>query len=366
MNIERKKFTNKYPNIRINQQEIGINFPTYFIADIGANHDGDINRAKDLICLAKESGADAAKFQHFKASTIVNDKGFKNLEGVQSHQSNWNKSVYEVYEDASIDLTWTEELKKTCDENDIEFMTSPYDIDLLHRLNPFINAIKIGSGDITWHNLLREASLLQKPLLLATGASTLSEVIKAVEVVQDNCSELILFQCNTNYTGNNDNFKYINLNVLKTYSTLFPNLILGLSDHTPGHSTVLGAISLGACVIEKHFTDSKNRVGPDHSFALDPNEWKEMIERSRELELALGSQHKNIEFNEKETVILQRRSLFYNKPLAKGSIITDEDLIPLRPSPKNGLQPYEDHLVIGKKLNTSVDANQPVSLNDYE
>ena len=245
-------------------------------------------------------------------------------------------------------------------------MTSPYDIELLHKLNPFVNAIKIGSGDITWHHLLREASLLEKPLLLATGASTLNDVINAVKVIQENCSELILLQCNTNYTGSEENFKYINLNVLKTYSLLFPNLILGLSDHTPGHSTVLGAISLGASVIEKHFTDSKERQGPDHSFALNPKEWKEMVERSRELKLALGSSHKLIEDNEKETVILQRRSLFYNRSIKKGSTISEKDLISLRPSPKDGLQPYEDHLIIGKKLKASVEENQLVSMNDYE
>ena len=365
--ITNKDSISKFSNsVSIGQRIIGKNLPTYFIADIGANHDGDINRAKDLICLAKEMGAVAAKFQHFKASTIVNDKGFKNLKGLKSHQSSWDKSVYEVYEDASIELAWTEELKKTCVENDIEFLTSPYDIDLLYKLNTFINAVKIGSGDITWHHLLREASQLQKPILLATGASNLDEVVKAVEVIQEHSSEIILMQCNTNYTGSKDNFKYINLNVLKTYSLLFPDLILGLSDHTPGHSTVLGAISLGACVIEKHFTDSKERIGPDHAFALDPSEWKEMVERSKELELALGLPHKNVETNETQTVILQRRSLYYKSSISKGSIISDTDLIPLRPAPEGSLKPHESHLAVGRTLKTDVEINQLVSIDDYE
>lgn len=352
--------------LHIGSRSIGVNYPTYFIADIGANHDGNLSRAKDLIYLAKEAGADAAKFQHFQASTIVNDCGFRKLEGIQSHQSGWSKSVYEIYEDASINLDWTNELKKTCDEAGIEFMTSPYDIDLLHKINPFVNTIKIGSGDITWHHLLSEISKLNKPVILATGASTLAEVIEAVEKIYANNDKIILMQCNTNYTGSLENFQYINLNVLKTYSTLFPNLTLGLSDHTPGHSTVLGAIALGASVIEKHFTDSKKREGPDHSFALDPYEWREMVSRSRELELALGSQHKKIEPNEKETVILQRRSLFYSRNIKKGATLSADDLIPLRPAPKNSLEPYKDHLVIGQKLKVNVNKHQSVSLKDYE
>ena len=129
----------------------------------------------------------------------------------------------------------------------------------------------------------------------------------AVDMIMSNNSNIALMQCNTNYTGNIDNFNYINLNVLKQFKKIYPKLILGLSDHTPYHSTVLGAISLGARIIEKHFTDDNSRVGPDHSFSMNPVAWKEMIERSRELENALGDGFKKIEDNEKETTIIQRR-----------------------------------------------------------
>ena len=291
--------------MEINKKKIGLGYPTYFIADVGANHDGDIERAKDLIYKAAESGADAAKFQHFKAKTIVSDFGFKNLNLSSSHQSKWEKSVYEVYKDASINNTWTYELKLTCDKAGITFFTSPYDLSIVDEVDEFVPAYKIGSGDITWIRIIEYIASKNKPYIIATGASNLNEVISAVRAGLDINSNMSLMQCNTNYTGSDDNFKFINLNVLKTYSQLFPDLVLGLSDHTPGHATTLGAIALGAKIIEKHFTDDNTRTGPDHSFAMNPSSWREMIDRSRELEASLGSTKKRIEDNEKEITIIQ-------------------------------------------------------------
>ena len=164
-------------------------------------------------------------------------------------------------------------------------------------------------------------------------------------------------QCNTNYIVDVENFKYINLNVLKTYKTMFPNVKLGLSDHTPGDITVLGAVSLGAKMIEKHFTDDNNRKGPDHPFSMNPKSWGEMVDRTRILELSLGSSIKGVENNEIETVVLQRRSIRVNKNLPKGHIIVNSDLIEVRPCPKDAISPSEN--VIGKKL--KIDLNK----NDY-
>ncbi len=159
-------------------------------------------------------------------------------------------------------------------------------------------------------------------------------------------------QCNTNYTASNDNFKYINLNVLKTLQKLYPEMVLGLSDHTPGYTTVLGAVVLGVRVVEKHFTDDNARIGPDHGFSLNHDTWKEMVEQTRYLEESLGDGIKKIEENEKETAILQRRSLTIKDDLKKGSILKKEDLMALRPSPEGSIPPYELDDVIGKKLNT--------------
>ena len=270
--------------IKIGSNLIGKNLPTYFIADIAANHDGDLSRAKELIWLAKEAGADAAKFQHFQADTIVSDFGFRNLRGINSHQSNWNKSVFQVYKDASINPDWTAILSEESEKADIHFLTTPYDIGLVDDVNEYVPAFKVGSGDITWIQMIQYVASKQKPYMLATGASNLLDVVRAVEAGLAINHQLVLMQCNTNYTASVENFRYLNLNVLKTYRGLYPDLILGLSDHTMGYSSVLGAVALGASVIEKHFTDSNDRAGPDHHFAMNPKTWEEMVQSVRELE----------------------------------------------------------------------------------
>lgn len=345
---------------------LGKDQPLYFIADIAANHDGDINRAFKLIELAKEAGADAAKFQNFIASKIVSRKGFDNLGGQLSHQANWKKSVYEVYEDASISYEWTAKLKEKCNEVGIEYFTSPYDFQSVDHVDPYLNVYKIGSGDITWIDILSYIAQKGKPVLLATGASSLEDVKRAMNAISKYNKEIVLMQCNTNYTASPENFKYINLNVLKKYRELYPNVILGLSDHTHGHSTVLGAIALGALVFEKHFTDDNNREGPDHKFAMNPNTWKEMVKCSYEIYYSLGDGIKRIEKNEMETSSLQRRGLRFIKDCKAGQIIQEADVFPLRPFSENGVQPYQINNIIGKKLKIDVFIDEEVKLKQFD
>ena len=336
---------------------------TYFIADIAANHDGNLDRAKKLCELAKSAGADAAKFQHFKAKTIVNDKGFRDLGG-QSHQANWKKSVYETYNDASVPIDWTPHLKEHCDKIGIDFFTTPYDLDYVDKLDEFVSMYKIGSGDITWMKMLDKVGSKGKTVIIASGASDIEEVIRAVNQLSKYNIKIILMQCNTNYTANDDNFNYINLNVLKLYSVLFPDITLGLSDHTFGDETVLGAVTLGAKYIEKHFTDDNNRNGPDHPFSMNPKTWKKMVDRTRRLEQALGSPVKKIEKNELETVVLQRRSIRIKNDLRKGDTISKDDIIYLRPCPKDA---YPIHIdPVGKKLIRDIKINEYLKDHDLQ
>ena len=350
--------------LNIDQRKIGNNYPTYFIADLAANHDGDLERAKDLIYLAAEKGANAAKFQHFSAGSIVSDKGFRSLRSKSSHQSNWKKSVYNVYKDASIDLSWTEVLKETCDVAGISFFTSPYSETLLNHIDPYVSAHKIGSGDITWLDMIKLIAKKNKPTILASGASSFDDVVRALNTLLSVNSKVCLMQCNTNYTASLENFKYIQLNVLKAYRQMYPDLVLGLSDHTPGHATVLGAVALGARMIEKHLTDDNERTGPDHKFSMNGNSWHEMVERTRELESALGDGVKRIEENEKETVVLQRRSIHCTKHLTKGHVITVDDLIALRPCPPNSILPFYQDKIIGKTLVRDMDEGEGLSWQD--
>ena len=279
----------------IGDRLVGFDQPTYFIADIAANHDGDLERALLLMTLAREAGADCAKFQHFRAPHIVSDAGFRALGSQQSHQATWTKSVFEVYQDASLPWEWTEKLAGHADSIGIEFMSAPYDLEAVDHLDPFVNAFKIGSGDVNWIEELTYVAERGKPVILATGAASLDDVTRAMEILIAADVPIVLMQCNTNYEGTIGNIHHVNLRVLTEYAAMFPGVTLGLSDHTPGHVTVLGAVALGARVVEKHFTDDTSRVGPDHGFSMDPVTWRAMVDDTRMLEAAPGDGRKKVE-----------------------------------------------------------------------
>lgn len=333
--------------IRIGAHTVGINHPTYFIADIAANHDGDLERAKMLIHLAKAAGAQAAKFQNFRAPQIVSNYGFTHMGSQVSHQASWNKSVFQVYQEASIPFEWTPVLKAECDMAGIDYFSSPYDFDAIDMLDPYVPAYKIGSGEIDWLEALERMALKGKPVILATGASTIGEVQRAVHAIVRHNPRLVLMQCNTNYTASPQNYDHIHLNVLKTYAAMFPDLVLGLSDHTHGIATVLGAVALGARVVERHFTDSNDRSGPDHKFAMNPQAWSAMVEDTRQLERALGSPDKFIAANEKDTAVVQRRCLRAARAIHAGETITRSMLAVLRPATPGAIRPSEIQAVIG-------------------
>ncbi len=351
------------PTLRIAERTIGEDNPTYFIADIAANHDGDPERAIALIHLAADAGADAAKFQHFRAEHIVSREGFESGPKL-SHQSKWKKSVFEVYQSASVPWEWTRPLKDACDEAGIHFFSSPYDMEAVDMLDSYVPAFKIGSGDITWPGILEHIARKNKPVLLATGASELADVERAVATILAVNEQLLLMQCNTNYTGSRENLAFVNLRVLQRFASMYPDLVLGLSDHTPGHVTVLGAVTLGARAIEKHFTDDRSREGPDHPFSMDPAGWREMVDRTRDLERALGDGIKRVEANEQETVVIQRRSVRAARDLAAGTVIAERDLEALRPAPSDAVMPFQLHEAIGRTLGKSLRRGEHLKWTD--
>jgi N-acetylneuraminate synthase len=350
--------------IQIGSHLIGKDHPTYFIADISANHDGDLERAIMLIRLAAEYGANAAKFQNFRAPEIVSDYGFRSMQGQVSHQSSWEKSVFEVYQDASIPFEWTPILKEECDKAGIDYFSSPYDFEAIDMLDQYVPAYKIGSGEITWLEALERMAKLGKPVILATGASDIGDVQRAVHTILAINHQLVLMQCNTNYTASLENFDHIHLRVLETYRTMFPDLILGLSDHTFGPTTVLGAVALGARVIEKHFTDDNDRIGPDHPFSMTPTTWRDMVDRTRELERALGSADKHVADNENETVTIQRRCLRAGQDITKGEILSREMIAVLRPAAAGAIYPYEIDQVIGTQAMVDISAGKELRWTD--
>ncbi len=335
--------------IKIGKHIIGNNHPVYFIADIAANHDGDLERAKMLIRLAKQAGADAAKFQNFRAPKIVSDYGFTHMDGQISHQAAWKKSVFQVYAEASIPFEWTPVLKQACDEVGIDFFSAPYDFEAIDMLDQYVEMYKAGSGEIDWIEALERMASKGKPFFVATGASDIGEVQRAVHAILKVNPQLVLMQCNTNYTASPGNYDHLHVNVLRTYAAMFPQVILGLSDHTHALAPVLAAVTLGARVIERHFTDSNDRQGPDHKFAMNPENWARMVDEVRILERCLGSTDKFVAGNEAETAVIQRRCLRAARDIKAGEILTREMVDILRPAAPGAIKPHEIAAVIGTK-----------------
>jgi N-acetylneuraminate synthase len=350
--------------IAILGRKIGLQHPSYFIADIAANHDGDLKRAVELIRLAKQAGADAAKFQNFRAPKIVSDFGFKSLGGQLSHQAKWKKSVFEVYKDAAIPFEWTPTLKEACDKYGIHYFSSPYDYEAIDMLDPYVPAYKAGSSLMSWPEAIVRMAKFGKPVMMATGDCDMADVERAMKMVSAVNKQIVLMQCNTNYTAAESNYDHLHLNVLKTYAKKWPDVILGLSDHTQSAAPVVGAVALGARVIERHFTDSNDREGPDHKFALNPENWERMVAQARILERALGSADKFVADNEKETYIVQRHCLRVARDVKAGEIFTQEMLEVLRPATPGALMSWDAPKVLGKKAIADMPFGKEVRLSD--
>ena len=345
--------------IRIGNRTIGLEHPTYFIAEIGGNFDGSIEKAKQLIDAAKKAGADCAKFQTFTAESIVSEGGFSKMELHGVHGS-WGRTVSEVFRDVELPLEWHRELADYCKSVGIDFSTSPYykeAVDMCADMKlPFI---KIGSGEITWLEMLDYIARKGIPIMLATGDATMAEIDEAVRTIEKTGNkDLVLMQCITNYPSKIDS---ANVNVLKTYQKAY-DCLTGYSDHSPGHVVALASVVLGGRVIEKHFTLNKRDKGPDHPHSMEPNEFKYMVDSIREVERAMGSTRKEVVEEESETVLVQRRCLYAKRDIKKGHVLTSEDIDVLRPA--LGIPPKFKDTIIGKTVNKDISARDPIFWED--
>lgn len=347
--------------IKIGKRMIGEGQPAYIIADIGGNFDGNLDKAKALAKAVKDAGGDVVKIQSFKAKKIVSGEGFSSMKLKGVHGS-WGRPVDEIFKEAEFPREWHKEFFDYCKKIGIAASSSPYDyeaVDLMDDLG--VDFYKIGSGDITWLEMIEYIAKKGKPVILATGAATLSEIDEAVQTIKATGNkDLALLQCITNYPSK---IESANINVLKTYEKAF-NVMTGYSDHTPGDTVVLGAVALGGKVIEKHFTLNKKDKGPDHPHSMEPQEFADMVRRIREMELALGSSEKFVVEEESETVIVQRRGLCAAKSLKKGTVLKISDIAELRPA--LGIPPKHKKDIAGKMLATDLKAGAPIRWSDLK
>lgn len=345
--------------IETDDLRVGGDEETYIIAEIGSNFDGSKQRAEKLIELASECGANAAKFQAFETDKILSKVGFEGLN--KGFQSDWDKPAYEVYRDAELPRDWIADLAGCAEANDIDFLCTPYDRAAVDQLEDYVPMYKIGSGDITWHDYLEYVAEKGKPIILSTGASTLAEVDEAVEAIQaTGNTDIVLLQCVTNYPSR---FESANIRAMDTFQQAF-DVPVGYSDHTPGRTVPIGAVSRGGRMIEKHFTDDTSRDGPDHPHSLNPEEFNRLVTEIRNLENALGSPRKRVYEEEQTPIVLQRRAMRAATNIQAGETITDEMLTALRPAPAEAIEPNQREEIVGRDATTDIAKGEIITWQD--
>ncbi|MEZ4731770.1 MAG: N-acetylneuraminate synthase [Caldilineaceae bacterium] len=338
--------------IAIGNRLIGPQEPCFLIAEAGVNHNGDIELARQLIDAATRAGADAVKFQTFKASRLVTPNAPKAK--YQRAATNGSESQYEMLQRLELSLADHQELIRYCEQQGIIFLSTPFDeesADLLEELG--VVAFKIPSGEISNHSYLAHIARKGKPLIISTGMSNLGEVEQAVTTVETaGNAQFTLLHCVSNYPADPAD---VNLRAMHTLQTAFGAMV-GYSDHTLGLEVTLAAVALGAKVIEKHFTLDRTMPGPDHQASLEPDELAALVKGMRTVEMALGHGRKQPTASEKDTAQVARKSLVAAKDLAAHTQLTAEMIQIKRPG--TGLPPAMREYLIGRTLKSDVAAGE--------
>jgi N,N'-diacetyllegionaminate synthase len=334
---------------------VGRGRPSYVIAEIGANHNRDLDVARELIDLAAEAGADAVKFQTYSGSRIYSSKTpkFAYLASIT------DKSPAALLEEISLPREWQPSLAEYASERNIHFFSSPFDHEAVRELDDLdVPAMKIASFEIVDLPLIRAAAATGRPLLVSTGMSVLGEVEDAVRAAAEAGGTAVgLMQCASVYPAPAD---LINLRAMETMRAAF-DVPVGLSDHSTGIAIPIAAAALGAAFVEKHFTLDRTMTGPDHPFAIEPDELKAMVRGIREAEAALGDGRKAGPSPEEaeEMYRLGRRSLIAARSLPAGTVL-ERDMITVK-RPGFGIRPKYLELVVGRMLKVDVEEDEPLT-----
>ena len=328
----------------------------FIIAEAGVNHNGNIETARRLVDAAVMAGADAVKFQTFKAENLVCKNARK--ADYQMETTGKEESQFDMLKKLELTPKMHEQLMEYCKQNGIMFLSTPFDIDSLHYLTELgVDIIKIPSGEITNYPLLREAGKTKKRIIISSGMSTVNEVKDAVKVLKDNgSSDVTVLHCNTEYPS-----PYDDVNLLAMY-TLKAELGVptGYSDHTQGIEVPIAAAALGAAVIEKHFTLDKNMEGPDHKASLEPDELEAMVRAIRNIESALGDGKKEPSESEKRNIGIVRKSIVAKSDIEAGQTFTEDNLTTKRPG--TGICPMQWKQVIGQKAKRKFNADELIEI----
>ena len=345
--------------ISIDGRTIGPNFNPYIIAEMSANHNGDINKAFDIIKKAKECGADALKIQTYTPDTITlnsNKPDFLIEEGLWS-----GLTLYELYKSAFTPWDWHKDLFDYAKKMQITMFSSPFDntaVDLLEDLN--VPAYKIASFEAIDTPLIKYVASTKKPMIISTGLADEEEIEEAIDAARTGgCEELAILHCVSGYPAPSANYN------LKTINSMIERFgcVTGLSDHTLNNNTAIASIALGACIIEKHFTTDRDGGGPDDSFSMEPKDLVHLVNSVKEVFSALGKVDYGLKSSELGNIKF-RRSLYFVKDLPRDHIVTNEDIRSVRPG--YGVSPSYFEKLLGKKLKRAVEKHDPVRFEDFE
>lgn len=328
----------------------------FIIAEAGVNHNGNMETAKRLVDAAALAGADAVKFQTFRAENLVCRNARK--ADYQMETTDQGESQFDMLKKLELTPGMHEQLINYCRQKEIMFLSTPFDVDSLHYLvERGIDRIKIPSGEITNYPFLREAGKTGKKVILSSGMSTFDEVRDAVKILEDNGSkEVIVLHCNTEYPTP---YSDVNLKAILTLKDKL-GIPVGYSDHTRGIEASIAAAALGASVIEKHFTLDKNMEGPDHKASLEPDELSAMVRAIRNIEAALGDGEKKPSKSEKKNIAIVRKSIVAKCSIKAGDVFTEENLTTKRPG--TGISPMHWNEMIGRKAKRNFDRDELIEV----
>lgn len=333
---------------------------TYLIAEVGVNHNGDLDLARKMVVEAKNAGADAVKFQTFTADALVTNDTPKVL--YQKSTTSSDETHYEMIEKLELSKEGHYKLKSYCDQIGIDFLSTPYDIaSAKFLLELDVKMFKTASADIVDLPLQRFIASTKKPAIIATGMSGLGDVEKVVDIYLDECNaDVVLLHCVSNYPCSDES---INMNAMRTLENAF-SLPVGYSDHSRGYLAAVLSVSMGAKVIEKHFTLDRSLPGPDHQASSIPEEFSELVNNVRRAEKMLGSSRKCCQREERQMATVSRKSLVLAHSKSAGDTIELEDLCLMRPG--DGISAYLMDLVIGRRLRTDLEARHKLGWEDLE
>jgi N-acetylneuraminate synthase len=326
--------------ITIANKLISNNKKTFIVAEAGVNHNGDMNIAKKMIDVAVESGVDAVKFQTFKADKLI----LKDIEKApyQKVTTSQSESQYEMLKRLEVTKEQTTELMDYCHKKNIIFLSTPFEKTSLDELDELgVSAFKIAATDLTNIQFLRQVAKKEKPIILSAGMCYMEEVEKALESIYPYNKDVILLQCTANYPIQNTE---ANINVVRTLKEKF-DMIVGYSDHSQGVGASPYAVAVGAKVIEKHFTLDKNMEGPDHKASVTPDELKQLVSDIRRVEQYLGNGIKMPSCSEQMTRKSLQKCLVASKPINKGEIFSDDNIVAKRTNGEGISALYYDDLI---------------------